>query len=601
MIRVNFAGASLVKPGSYTDTQVAQGSLASPALGVVALIGESDEGLPFAQETGLSAVTYGPDEFAAIVDKFGSGELVDAAKLAISPSNDPQIRGGAQELILIKTNASTIAQMAIPQGAGTYGTLSAKRAGSPGNNISYACSIVSSGPDTGRAIITLSRLDTGVKEISAPLGLNPVLTVRCTDGTATAATITITETTISTTITGGTTASLSLDKDRFATIKQFADFLNTQPGYTATIASAALGAKSPDILDQVTAASILSASLVIKKDAFEVRDFFAQSSLATFSQAIASGLPTVKPQTHFTGGAKGATSAANVTDAIDALLKRRVNFIVPLFSRDAAADIADNLTDPASTYDIHATHTALAAHCNLAASVKGRKERQGWVGFKDTFANTAEASAAISSARVAMCFQDVDVVSASTGLLTLKQPHMLAVLAASMKASAAVGLPNTFKSPSIGGFAHTEFDAETQADKALEANLCFVEKAPSGGFRFVLDNSTYSSDTNAWIYNRPSVLYAADTAAYAIRINTEQFIGQRNSDVTDQSITNLLVGVMDQLKSAGIIVADANSKFKGYKDLNVKIKGSIVEIDVTLVLVEGLEFILSTIKVQRAG
>jgi hypothetical protein len=127
-----------------------------------------------------------------------------------------------------------------------------------------------------------------------------------------------------------------------------------------------------------------------------------------------------------------------------------------------------------------------------------------------------------------------------------------------------------------------------------------LEKAPGGGFRFVLDNSTYGQVADAWIYNRPSVIYAADVAAYAIRLNTETFVGRRNSDVTTESIKNLLVSVMDGLRSSGIIVPDANTGGKGFKDLVVRLNGSVVNVSVTLVLVEGIEFILSDITVQRA-
>lgn len=594
-IRINFAGSSLLSPGSYSDVQVAESTVASPALGVVALIGEAEEGAAFADESGLDAATFGPDEFQAIVEKFGSGELVDAARLAISPSNDAAIRGGAQELILLKTNASSTAQLAIPSGASTYGTIKAMRAGLPGNNVSYACSIVDD-----KAIITLSRLDTGDTEVSEPIGGNAVMSIQCTDAAATAATVTITATHISTSVTGGSAAAINAELSRFGSVKQLCDFISAQSGYTASAASSAMGAKSVSTLDRVSALSIKT-SAQIKKDAAEVREFFAKSAIAKLEPAQHAGLPTTKAKTFLAGGAKGGTSGAAIQDCLDALMKRRVNFVVPLFSRDAADDIADGLTDSSSSYSIDAVHMGVSAHCAQGATVKGRKERQGFVGFKGSYSETAEKAAALSSARVQLCMQDVKVLSASTGAVETKQPHMLAALSASMKASAPVGLPNTFKQPQIAGFEHDEFDPETQADKAIEDNICFVEKSPAGASRFKLDNSTYSQDKDAWVYNRPSVLYAADVAAYSIRLNTEQFIGSRNSDITEESIKNMLVGVMDQLKSAGIIVGDAKSGGRGYKDLSVRIKGSIAEIGVTLVLVEGLEFILSSIKVQRAG
>lgn len=597
MIRVNFAGASLVDPGSYTDVQVAESSLASPALGVVALVGEADEGSAFSAESGLSAVTFGPDEFQSIVDKFGTGPLVDAAKLAISPSADPQIRGGAQELILIKTNNSTTASLSVPQSASTYGTVSAKRAGASGNNISYECSIVD-----GKAVITLSRLDSGLAEVSDPIGGNAVLTIECTDEDASAATVTITDTQFKTQLTGASTAqNLTLELKNFNSVKQLVEYISAQPGYTASAASSAMGTQKLEVLDKVTATPILGGAS-INKDAHEVKEFFAKSAIATFTASIKSGLPTAKAKTYLSGGARGATSGLDVLNGIDELMKRRVNYVVPLFSRNAEDDAADGLTDTDSSYDIVAIHQALAAHCNMGASVKGRKERQGFVGYvASDLSDASEKAADLNSPRVSMHVQKIDAVSASTGLVEEMQPHMLAVVNAAMRASAAPGLPLTFKAPLISGFSTETFDPETQSEKAISANLTFVERAPNGGFRFKLDNSTYASDRDAWIYNRPSILGAADLCAYAIRLNTEQFVGQRNSDITEESIKNLLIGVFDGLRASGVIVGDAKSSGKGYKDLSIKIKGSIVEVGVTLVLVEGLEFILSSIRVQRVG
>ena len=592
-IIVNFAGASLLVPGAYSDVTPASSGLASPSLGVIALIGESEEGPAFSQSSGLSAVTYGPDEFAAIQDKYGSGELVDAAKLAITPSNDPAIQGGAQEIIIIKTNSSTPAELVLA----SYGKLVAKRAGSKGNSISAEISVV-----MGKVIVKLSNLLSGTVEVSEELGGTAVLTVQCTDAAAATATLSLDSSSLKTVVGAGAVVAQSLNVDikNFSSVKQLADYVNAQPGYSASVASSQLGAKPTSVLDHQVDVNC-KVAVEIKKDAFEVSDFFSKSSMVKFEGTAKAGLPSVMAKKFLTGGSKGSTSNAAVQDALDALLKRRVNFIVPLFSQDASDDKADQLTDAASTYDIDTILAATRAHVSQASSVKGRKERQAFAGFKGSYEASAEASANLSSARVQLHFCDVDVYSSTAGSNVLKQPHISAVISAGMKAAAAVGEPNTYKQPAIFGFSHSEFDPETQAEKAIQDNLCFPEKAPQGGFRFVLDNSTYSLQANAWIYNRPSVLYAADTAAYAIRLNSEAFVGRRNSDVSVESVKNLLVEVFDTLRSSGIIVGDTASKGKGYKDLSVKIVGSIVYISVTLVLVEGLEFVLSDIKVQRAA
>jgi hypothetical protein len=591
-IVINFAGASLRKPGAYSRTRVAQGGAAQAQLGVVALIGEANEGSPFASESGLSAVTFSPEQFSAMQDKFGSGPLVDAARLALAPSNDTQIAGGAQQIVLLKTNQSVKASLAL---ASSYGTITAKKAGTPGNALS-----VDIANSSGQRVITIADAISGDSEISAPLGGTTAFTIQATGGTISAATMTITATTLTTAITGSGASNLSLELKQFATLKQLVDYIALQPGYTCTLGSSLQGSQPVSVLDRVSAANIFTAPYALKRDAYDIAQFFAASALVTFTQTSFIGIPSVLSKTFLSGGALGSTSNANIQACFDALLKMRVNFVVPLFSRDASAgDIAGGLTDAASAYTIASVHSMTRTHCAQASTVKGRKERQAWVGHKGAFSASKTAAADLGSARVALCIQDVDMTN-SAGDLVTAQPHMLAVASAGMKAAAVVGLPNTFKLVNINGFTHADFDPETQADDAIEAGITFVESAPGGGIRFVLDNSTYGQVKDAWIYARPSVLYAADTAAFAIRLNTETFVGQRNSDVSPETIKNLLISVLDGLRSSGIIVPDANTGGKGFKDLTVSFEGSIIRTSVTLALVEGFEFVLNDIQVARA-
>lgn len=701
-IIINFAGASLRKPGAYSRVRVVQGGAAQAQLGVVALIGEADQGKPFSQEAGLSAVTYFPEQFNAIRDKYVSGQLVDGALLALTPSNDPQIQGGAQQLVLLKTNQSVAASyifppsglfanylallskldndagvtginylslltpapslsalvasfnallikldadsgvadtnysstLAIPGSptptfpifstafnllltkldadagvvdtnynsslattAGFYGTLVDKKAGAAGNNIS-----VQVDASTSQVIITVSDAVEGITEISSAIGGTVLFTVAATEAAVSVATMTITSTTLTTALTGAVTSSnLNINLSQFNTISQLVEFINNQPGYAATIPVLTQQAAPLSAIDLVTAADIKTAPYSVTRNLADVVAYFAASALVDFTPNATSGLPAVAPKVFLSGGALGPTSQANFQNCLDALLKMRVNFITPLFSRDATSDIADSLTDPASAYVIASIHAAIRTHVSQASTVKGRKERQAWVGYQGTYANAKIASANLGSARVALCFQQVDVLD-STGSLVLAQPHMLAVVSAGLHAAAVVGLPSTFKLINISGFKapSNDFDPEVDADDAIEANLTFVEQGPGGGFRFVLDNSTYGLVLDAWIYNRPSVLYASDTAAFSIRLNMETFIGKRNSDVSVETIKNLLLSVLDGLRSSGIIVPDASSSGKGFKDLVVSVNGSIINTSVTLILVEGYEFALNDIAVQRA-
>lgn len=591
-IIINFAGASLRKPGAYSRVKVAQGGAAQAQLGVVALIGEADEGDDFSSETGLSAITFSPEQFEAIRNKYVSGTLVDAARIALAPSNDPDILGGAQQLVLLKTNASTKASDTIA----SYGVISAKRAGAPGNNISYEIADVA-----GQRVVTIKDIINDIEEISDAIGGQSVMTLNVVDGSASAATVTITDIALTTTVTGAATApDLAIDLTQFNTVQQVVDFINTQTGYTATV-TAGQEVQPPTVLDNVTAEDIFDATTAtILRDAQDIIDFFTESVLVDFvADAAIVGLPAVQAQTFLTGGALGATTNASIQSALDECAKARINFIVPLYSRDATSDITDGLTDAASSYTIDAIHANLRSHVAQQSTVKGRKERQGYASFKGSLADTKTKSSALNSSRVALNFQDVDVTD-SLGDLITGQPHFLATINAGMKAAAVVGLSNLNKLIQASGFSHADFDPETDFDEAIDANLSYVENAPGGGIRFAIDNSTYGQTKDAWIFNRPSVLYASDTAAFTIRFNTEQFVGRRNSDVTPTNVETLLISVMDALRGSGIIVPDANTGGKGYKDLTVSFVGSVINTSVTLALVENFEFVLNDIQVQRA-
>ena len=590
-IIVNFNGSSLLHPGSYSKLIVAPGAAAAPQLGVVALVGEADEGAAF-DASNLDASAFGPDEFSTILNTYGSGELVDMAKLALSPSADTDITGGAQKLYLIKTNSGTKASAALPT---SYGTLSAKKAGSPGNKISSQVAVTGS-----TVVITVSKSEDGISEISSPLGNQVVMSIQCTDGVASAATLSIVNGVLTTVITGGSASPLNIKLSDFATIGQLVEYIASMPLYTATVGSAPGATNMPNsVMDAQSALNILL-SANIKRDLQDVKDFFASSGLVDFSATATSGLPTTLAKTFLSGGAKGSTTASSVTNAIDALSRVRVNFIVPLFSRDATADIAAGLTEAASTYTIAGTAAALRSHVAQMSTTPGKKERQGFVGIQDTYVNQKKFASDYSHARMQYLIQQV-LVSVQSGNVK-KAPHAAAVISAAMKAAANVGLSNTFKAPNCSAFysPSADFDPEIQSNDAINANLCFIEKNPQGGFRFALDNSSYALAKDAWVYARPSVLYAADTAALSIRLNTEAIVGKRNSDIGKPQVEQLMISVMDSLRSAGIIVADKSSGGKGYKDLVVTINGSIVTIGITLILVENYEFVLSNLQVERA-
>src|SRR6185369_6031940 len=130
----------------------------------------------------------------------------------------------------------------------------------------------------------------------------------------------------------------------------------------------------------------------LKKDAYDVAQFFLNSSNVSMLNQSETGLPDAAATLlgggiALSGGSLGATSTADIVNALTAFTKLRVNSVVPLFSRDASQDIADGLTDSASNYTILGIQQAVKTHLSLMATTKRKSERQGYMSLKDTYVN----------------------------------------------------------------------------------------------------------------------------------------------------------------------------------------------------------------------
>lgn len=413
----------------------------------------------------------------------------------------------------------------------------------------------------------------------------------------------------------------ALNKADFDTVQQVADFITASTGgnWMATVGSVLFGQALPSVLDQVTtlganAAALDAASLPaqIKRDAQDVKDFFLQSSTATLTAGASAvgGLPDALATTYFSGGALGATSTAAIVNALATFQKVRVNAVVPTFSRDSDDDVADSLTDTASSYTIAGIHQAVKTHCSLMRTTKARSERQGYLSIKDTYVNCKAASQTLADASSQLVMQDVKQNN-SDGAIQWFQPWALACMLAGARGGSPIGLPMTNKYLNCSGIRQTaqamstadasivqDFDPDTQYDDAIRNGLTFMEHPQSGGFRVVVDNTTYGRDGN-WVYNRGHVLYAADVLEYDFRTQLQNiYVGVKNT-VSAAEIAQTCESILGTYLAQGITVSTADAK-QGFKQLTVSLEGNTVNVGVTVKLVEGIDFILSTISLQRA-
>lgn len=417
-------------------------------------------------------------------------------------------------------------------------------------------------------------------------------------------------------------AEYTLLKSDFDTVQQVADFITASTGgsWKAVVASVLFGQLRPDVLDRVAGAgawaTVLDATHLpaqIKKDASEVKDFFAASSNVSLTAGASAscGLPDTLSATYLTGGAIGATNTAAIVNALSVFQKVRVNAVLPLFSRDSDADVDDQQTDTASSYTIAGIHQAVKTHCSLMRTTKARSERQGYLSLKDTYDNCKAAAQTLADASSQLLIQDIKQ-NDSDGNIKWFQPWALSCLVAGARGGSPVGLPMTNKYLNCSGIRQTgqslstadaniveDFDPDTQYEDAIRNGITFMEHPQSGGFRVVVDNTTYGRDGN-WVYNRAHVLYAADVLEYDFRTQLQNiYIGVKNT-VSPAEISGTCESILATYLAQGLTVSTPDAK-QGFKQLTVSLNGNTVEVNVTVKLVEGIDFVLSTINLQRAA
>lgn len=548
-----------------------------------------------------------------------SGVPIDNADLATQMANGANWSAGLPAGIAITVggadNASTVSLV-----LSASATLAAEGRGrsievagaAPGAfGLTAALSSASVEPS---ATLTLSNKRDLIDE-EETLGGNVVIEIgRDATGAPTSASVTITDTEVQ--LLENAAIVHRFTKDSFSTIAQLADEINlaTYAGWTASVSDALYNQLSPSTLDHVAAIGALSASGAkparVKKDSYDVSEFFANSNQAEIVSQSEVGLPDAQIEISLTGGTKGATTTADVITALEKFQKFHVNFIVPLFSRDATSDITDGLTDDASTYTIEGIHQAVKTHISLMKTTKKKSERQGMLSFRGSFTDSQARSGELADSRIQLMIQDIRQVD-SQGAVRWFQPWALSCLIAGARGGAPIGEPMTFKFMNTSGIRHTaqplttpdadivvDFDPDLQADDGIISGITFLEAPQTGGFRVVVDNTTYGVDDN-FLLNRANVRYAGDIVSFNFRNALEnRFVGRKNTfSVAD--VTAFATSVLGTFLSQGVIVPSSDAP-QGFKNLVARIEGSVIRVEVTVKIVEGIDFVLSDINIQRS-
>jgi len=417
------------------------------------------------------------------------------------------------------------------------------------------------------------------------------------------------------TVAGGSgTSPAAITLADYTTVADLVTYFNSLTGFTAAAGSTLLGQYSPSDLDPGTygiGSSWGAKTGRIKSDGAEyLADVTAGSVLADITAISPAtqliGLPDVKVLTFLTGGTTGATTNTRILSALSALEGIRLNFVVPLFSRDATADISAGYTDSSSTYTIDAIHSNTRSHVLLMSQYKRQRSRIGLVSYRGTFAAAKAAAANMSNSRVVMTFQDVKGTDAS-GNTKQFQPWMGAVKAAGMQAG---GFYKSImaKFIDITGAVQAAGDFNdqliTDTDTACLSGLLYITKDENGGYKWGSDQTTYTVDDN-FVRNSLQAMYASDLVSSTTSTRMGRaFVGQSVSDVPASLALTVLEGIMQDLKRLKLLAASDDAP-KGFKNATIRIVPPAMRVTVEVKLATAIAFIPITFNVtpvqQSAG
>jgi hypothetical protein len=413
---------------------------------------------------------------------------------------------------------------------------------------------------------------------------------------------------LQTNVVAGSGSNLDIDLSKIATIGQLVSRINQNPGYKAAAASVAAGQQSPYNLDQMTfsiASNLQNMAGRVKNDLWALTKSakgLAGSVLISYSPIATAGLPEDKAPSYLSGGAKGSTTGLQFSKAVDALQAVRCNFVVPLVSQDASADILTGDTESASTYMVDAVNQACKAHVLSMSTAKVKRHRIAVVSKRGTFSECKTSAQSMASFRVFHPFEDVNDLSASTGNIQTYQPWMAAVKGAGMQAAASYqGIfgPKRVINISAASQAAGDFDNENTSDieDALLAGLAPIVKNENGTFSWASDQMTYSLD-NSEIYNSMQAVYIADLMALSLAESIKKaFIGDSVADVTVGAVESFIKAKMAEFKGLKWTVG-TNQFPAGWKSISIDISGSVLTIEVCAIEATTIKFAPISLQIE---
>lgn len=503
-------------------------------------------------------------------DVFLSGNLVDAIRRAYSPGGD---RGAYRVLgvrldgdVAIPANRAVQATLTLQDSTPASAILlTASEWGLQGNNLAVAVANATDDP-SAKKITLYWRGAEIVGDNIGGLGI----TVQYT-GAGTAASLTISATSLATTVTGATGDNQTLTFATYGTLQKLVDALNATGKYVASLAGPNGDAPATD-LDLATVTDIKTTAQTLRADLAAQLAWFASLGTEILVAAEApsgSGKPAANlVKTFFSGGVDPTITTNSWQQSLDALVTENVQIVVPVTSDSTV-------------------HAMCRTHAESMSGVTDKGERVAIVGgaWGTSVASARGAAQTLNSDRAQYVYPGI-YEDGGDGTLVQVPPYMVAAMKAGLTAGLPSGESATFKYINAAGI---ELRLGLgPIESLLKSGVCPIQFAQGQGYRVVQDKTTWLKDTR--LTRRELALrLLLDTISRRLRAVAENYIGRPASPTFKGEITAACTAELTRMASAGLIVGDnANPAFR---NMTVILNGEVVELSVEISIAAPANYI----------
>jgi len=501
-----------------------------------------------------------------------SGPLLDAIKKAFAPSSET---GGPSKVAAIRVNPALPASAVLKDSAGkSVINLTSTDYGQRNNQIKYK---VEAGSTQGLSLTT----QLGSSYYTGDNIARNAIDLKYT-GSLSSASLSVTGSTVTLQAPSGTDVA-TIDLSTYSTYSQLVDFINTVPGWSASLSDSAFEDYATlNALDTLTIADAKTSMVTITANLQAVVDWFNGSSEGYITAERVAGagtVPALSAFTYLSGGSEGVTTTANWSDGFATLQRADVQWITPISTNPAIWSMAD-------------------AHLQYMSKY-GKKERRGIVGCPaGTTKEQAKAYAkALNSDRMSLVrvgYYDYN----AAGKLQLFNASYTAALLSGMFAGVNPGTALSNKVISVSGLEEVDLNP-TDTDQMIPAGILCIEET-NDGFKVVQSISTWLKDSK---FNRveQSCGWATDYTARSVREALDVLRGQKNNQVNLGRAKTIVEGVLKKLATAepnGPGVLAGNAANPAYKNIVVSADGDMLMVSFTCSPVIPINYIPVSIGLQ---